>query len=147
MGALNDTLVGHIEGGEVSGTVDESIRHAVSKLSHLHFVSNEEARGRLIQLGELDASIHVIGSPDVDVMNSPDLPSLDAVKRRFDIDFDEYGVVLMHPVTSETEWVADQVDALLGAARATSSSRSARTRSTSRVGRPARRSRTGPPTR
>ena len=119
VGALNDTLVGHIEGGEVSGTVDESIRHAVSKLSHLHFVSNEEARSRLLQLGELDASIHVIGSPDVDVMNSPDLPSLGAVKDRFDIEFDEYGVVLMHPVTSEGERLAGQIDALLRAMRET----------------------------
>ena len=53
MGALDNILVAHIEGGEVSGTVDELIRHAVTKLSHLHFVANEDARKRLIQMGEL----------------------------------------------------------------------------------------------
>ena len=44
VGSLNNILVGHIEGGELSGTVDEIIRHAVSKMAHIHFVSNEEAK-------------------------------------------------------------------------------------------------------
>ena len=57
VGALNNVLVAHIEGGEISGTVDELIRHAVSKLSHLHFVSNDEARRRLVQMGETEESI------------------------------------------------------------------------------------------
>ncbi len=52
VGALNNILVAHIEGGELSGTVDELIRHAVSKLSHTHFVANEEAKKRLQQMGE-----------------------------------------------------------------------------------------------
>ena len=101
VGALNNVLIGHIEGGEVSGTVDELIRHAVTKLSHVHFVANEQARARLIQLGERDESVHVIGSPDIDVMASPDLPSLAEVRRRYEIGFDHYGVMLFHPVTSE----------------------------------------------
>ena len=52
VGAFNNILTAHIEGGELSGTVDNSIRHAVSKLSHLHFVSNNLYKKRLIQLGE-----------------------------------------------------------------------------------------------
>ena len=51
-GTFNNIHVGHIEGGELSGTIDESIRHAVSKLSHFHFVSNKESKKRLIQMGE-----------------------------------------------------------------------------------------------
>jgi len=101
VGALNNVLVSHIEGGEVSGTVDELIRHAVSKLSHVHFVANERARQRLIQLGEQSASVHVIGSPDVDVMDSDDLPGIDEVRRRYEIPFERYGVLAFHPVTSE----------------------------------------------
>jgi len=69
VGSLNNILVAHIEGGEISGTIDELIRHAVSKLSHIHFVANEDAKNRLIQLGELQSSIYVIGSPDLDLMN------------------------------------------------------------------------------
>lgn len=101
VGALNNILVGHVEGGEVSGTVDELIRHAVSKLSHLHFVAHDEARNRLAQLGERDDSVHVIGSPDIDVMNSPSLPDLDQVRSHYGIEFARYGILMFHPVTSE----------------------------------------------
>ena len=60
VGSFNNILVAHIEGGEVSGTIDELIRHSVSKLSHLHFVANDDARGRLIQLGEIPSNIYSI---------------------------------------------------------------------------------------
>jgi UDP-N-acetylglucosamine 2-epimerase (hydrolysing) len=100
-GALNNILVAHVEGGEVSGTIDELIRHAVSKMSHTHFVSNELAKKRLLQMGELETSVFVIGSPDVDVMFSPDLPSLEEVKRYYEIPFENYGVAMFHPVTTE----------------------------------------------
>ncbi|WP_311568596.1 UDP-N-acetylglucosamine 2-epimerase [Photobacterium arenosum] len=103
VGSLNNILVSHIEGGEVSGTIDELIRHSVSKMSHLHFVSNETAKSRLIQLGESESSIFVIGSPDLDIMNSNDLPSLPEVKSRYDICFDEYAVFMYHPVTTEVD--------------------------------------------
>jgi UDP-N-acetylglucosamine 2-epimerase (hydrolysing) len=100
VGSLNNILVAHIEGGEVSGTVDGLIRHSVSKMSHLHFVSNEEARRRLVQLGEDPNTVFVIGSPDVDIMNSPDLPPLEEVKAHYDINFDHYGMFAFHPVTT-----------------------------------------------
>jgi UDP-N-acetylglucosamine 2-epimerase (hydrolysing) len=102
VGALNNVRVAHIEGGEVSGTVDELLRHAVTKLSHVHFVANEEARQRLQQMGEDSNSIFVIGSPDTDIMFSSSLPSLEEVREHYEIPFDRYGVVLYHPVTTET---------------------------------------------
>jgi len=113
VGALNNILIGHIEGGEVSGTVDELIRHAVSKLSHVHFVANDQARSRLIQLGERVESVHVIGSPDIDVMCSPSLPTLAAVKSHYGIGFKKYGVLMFHPVTSELDSLAAQVRVLV----------------------------------
>lgn len=116
VGALNNILVAHIEGGEVSGTVDELIRHAVSKMSHLHFVSNLEARNRLIQLGELSDSIHVIGSPDMDVMLSNHLPGLEEVKSHYEIPFDEYAILMFHPVTTELGLIATAVADLIQAA-------------------------------
>lgn len=108
VGALNNILVAHIEGGEVSGTVDELIRHSVSKLAHLHFVANEEAETRLRQMGE--ENIFIIGSPDIDVMLSNDLPSLEEVKRKYDIPFKEYGIFCYHPVTTEREELAQYFD-------------------------------------
>ena len=103
VGTLSNTPVAHIEGGEISGTVDESMRHAITKLSHLHLVSNNEARATIEQLGEVPKSIHVIGSPDIDVMNSSNLPSNADVKKRYEIPFDEFGIALLHPVTTDAE--------------------------------------------
>lgn len=116
-GSLNNILVAHIEGGELSGTIDELIRHSVSKLSHTHFVANEKAKGRLIQMGEMESSVYVIGSPDMDIMFSDELPAIGEVKRYYEIPFDNYAIVMYHPVTTEYEFTgrhAQQlVDALL----------------------------------
>tara|TARA_Y100000748_G_scaffold273111_1_gene247404 strand:+ start:416 stop:1546 length:1131 start_codon:yes stop_codon:yes gene_type:complete len=113
VGALNNVLTGHIEGGEVSGTVDELIRHAVTKLSHAHFVANNEAQARLLQLGERLESTYVIGSPDIDVMNSDLLPPISEVKNRYEIQYDKYGVVIFHPVTTELEHLQNHIDILV----------------------------------
>ncbi|MES9898666.1 MAG: UDP-N-acetylglucosamine 2-epimerase [Sedimenticola sp.] len=103
VGSMQNIRVGHIEGGEVSGTVDELIRHAVSKLSHLHFVANETCRERLVRMGETTNSIYTIGSPDLDLLRSPNLPPLEAAKARYDITFNDYAIALFHPVTTELE--------------------------------------------
>ena len=113
VGSLNNILVGHIEGGEVSGTIDELIRHSVSKLSHLHFVANEDAKNRLLQMGEIESSIHIIGSPDVDVMFSKDLPSIQQVKEHYDILFEKYGLMMFHPVTTEQSDIPTQINNLV----------------------------------
>ena len=102
-GSLNNILVAHIEGGELSGTVDELIRHSVTKLSHVHFVSNDDAARRLIQMGELESSVFTIGSPDVDIMFSSHLPDLQAAKNHYGITFDRYAIAMFHPVTTEEQ--------------------------------------------
>lgn len=101
VGSLNNILVAHIEGGELSGTVDELIRHSVSKLSHIHFVSNDEAAKRLVQMGEIQEAIFTIGSPDIDIMFSEELPNIDVVKEYYEIPFDDFAIVMFHPVTTE----------------------------------------------
>jgi UDP-N-acetylglucosamine 2-epimerase (hydrolysing) len=98
VGALENILVAHVEGGEVSGTIDESMRHAVSKLANLHFVSNRQAKNRLVKMGEDSKNIFVIGSPDIDVMLGL-LPSLDAAKRRYGIKFRNYAIAILNPDT------------------------------------------------
>ena len=113
VGALSNTLVLHIEGGERSGTVDELIRHSVSKLSHLHLVANDSAKRRLVQLGEDPETIHIIGSPDVDIMLSSDLPDLDNVKQYYNIEFDKFAIVLFHSVTTEIDTVAENAGTLV----------------------------------
>lgn len=110
VGSLNNILVAHIEGGEVSGTVDELIRHSVSKLSHIHFVSNKQAQKRLIQMGEIKDSIFTIGSPDVDIMFSNQLPDLNTAKEYYKIDFEKYAIVMFHPVTTEIKEMEQYVE-------------------------------------
>lgn len=106
VGVLNNTLVAHIEGGELSGTVDGIIRHAVSKLSHIHFTANEESSRRLFSMGE--SNVFTIGSPDIDVMLG-ELPSLDIVKKHYGIPYDKYSIFLYHPVTSELDHLEQDV--------------------------------------
>ncbi|MGG2109432.1 UDP-N-acetylglucosamine 2-epimerase [Lysinibacillus pakistanensis] len=113
VGAFNNVLVAHIEGGEVSGTIDESIRHAITKLAHIHFVSNEESKKRIIQLGENQQSIYVIGSPDIDIMYSNHLPSIDVVKSRYEIPFNDYAILMYHPVTTENHKLRENIRLLV----------------------------------
>lgn len=117
VGSLNNILVAHIEGGEISGTIDELIRHSTSKMSHIHFVSNELAKNRLIQMGELSESVFTIGSPDVDIMFSNTLPDLTTAKKYYEIEFEHYAVAMFHPVTTEAkhmqQYANDFVEALL----------------------------------
>ena len=98
---LNNIRIIHIEGGEVSGTVDEMLRHAISKLSHIHFTSNKIAKKRLIQMGENKKSIFVTGSPDIDLIKSENLPELSKVKKRYGIKFERFAIAIFHPVTTE----------------------------------------------
>lgn len=101
VGALHNIRVAHIEGGELSGTIDESIRHTISKLAHLHLVCNEGAKTRLEQMGEQPDRIFVMGSPDIDIMMSDMLPSFEEALGRYSIPFREYAILMYHPVTTE----------------------------------------------
>jgi UDP-N-acetylglucosamine 2-epimerase (hydrolysing) len=117
VGSLANIRVVHIEGGEVSGTIDDAIRHSITKHAHVHLAANEEAQRRLLQLGEEAERIFVVGSPEVDMLTSAELPGLDRLRERYDIPFTEYGVLALHPVTTEIEHngpnAAEVVDAVL----------------------------------
>lgn len=106
VGAFRNIRVFHIEGGEISGTIDESIRHAITKFSHFHFVANEAAKKRIIQLGEPEDHIFIFGSPDIDIMYSNTLPALTDVRTYYEIPFINYNIVLYHPVTTRLSQTA-----------------------------------------
>jgi UDP-hydrolysing UDP-N-acetyl-D-glucosamine 2-epimerase len=105
---MNIPLV-HVQGGEVTGSIDEKVRHAVTKLSDVHFVSTELARQRVVRMGEDPARVFMTGCPSIDIAAE--------VRAAPDMDFDvyhKYGgvgmkppledgylVVLQHPVTTE----------------------------------------------
>lgn len=117
-GLFNHTLIGHIEGGEVSGTLDETMRHAITKLSNFHFVSNDDAAKRVLQMGEKQENIYIVGSPEVDTMLSEDLPSWDIVKEHYGIPFDDFGFVIFHPDSSDKEQVKSHANFLVEKIRA-----------------------------
>ena len=110
VGAIRNIAVAHIEGGELSGTIDGLIRHSVSKLSHIHFVANEEAKKRLVQIGENDRNTFIIGSPDIDIMFSDKLPKLKDVRNRYSVEFEQFSIALFHPVTNEINNLSDYAE-------------------------------------
>jgi len=120
VGALNNTPVCHIEGGEISGTVDELIRHSITKLSHIHFVANDSAKKRLLQMGESEKSVFIIGSPEVDIMLSNDLPNIDDVKKRYDILYEDYSIFIYHPITTELSDLRAKIKIVLSALKKSS---------------------------
>jgi UDP-N-acetylglucosamine 2-epimerase (hydrolysing) len=113
VGILNNIRVIHIEGGELTGTVDDSIRHAITKMSHIHFVANEESKIRLKQLGEKEESICVIGSPDIDIMQSDKLPNINEIKEKYKIDFEEYAILMYHPVITELNMIQQNINKVI----------------------------------
>lgn len=114
VGIMRNIKVVHVEGGELSGTVDESVRHAVTKLSHIHLVSNDNARERVAGLGEDPSTIFKIGSPELDVMNSETLPNLRSVREKYGLSEKPHCLFVMHPVTTQNpEVLASQSSAIL----------------------------------
>lgn len=108
--------VAHIHGGERSGTVDEPVRHAISKLSHLHFTATQEARERLIRMGERADAIHVTGAPGLDGLADLTLPDRARVARLHDLDPGRpFALMVYHPVLQETATAADDTRRILKA--------------------------------
>ena len=116
--ATNYIRCAHIEGGEVSGTIDEIYRHCNSKLASAHFVSSKDAARRVMALGEAADHIHAIGSPELDFHAGASGVTIDEVKTRYALPFETFGICIFHPVTSEAASMGAQADALFAAMRA-----------------------------
>ena len=109
----------HIEGGEVSGTIDEVFRHCNTKLAHIHLVSSENAKNRVRRLGEDAGSIWTIGSPELDVHREDSAIKLSDVRKRYEIKKEDYGICIFHPVTSEVETTQKNAQCLFEALKGT----------------------------
>jgi len=91
----------HIHGGERSGTVDEPVRHAISKLSHYHFVATEESRERLIRMGEAPWRIQLTGAPGLDgIAEDADLPLVDCLQA-LELTTPTFLLAIFHPVVQQ----------------------------------------------
>ena len=115
---MNIPLV-HIQGGEVTGNIDEKVRHAITKLSDIHFVATEKARERVIHMGEDPKKVFVTGCPSMDIVMRV-LDDAD-VKERYDplckysgvgnvlASRNDFILILQHPVTTEIGEARDQI--------------------------------------
>ena len=110
---LNIPVV-HIHGGELSGTVDESIRHAISKLSHYHFVATEKSQARLLRMGEKEANVFITGAPGLDDIINMDIPSKCNLLDFLCIEnLIPLLAVVFHPVVQDAEIAGEQIEQLL----------------------------------
>jgi GDP/UDP-N,N'-diacetylbacillosamine 2-epimerase (hydrolysing) len=101
-GAHMNKIVAHMEGGEVTGTIDESIRHATTKFSHIHFTTNNQASQRLVKLGENPNYIFTVGNPSLDGIKKIKKIDKNELESEFDIDLNKpFVIVMQHTVTTE----------------------------------------------
>ncbi len=112
----------HVQGGEITGSIDEKVRHAVSKLADIHLVASEMAAERLIRMGERPESVHVTGCPSIDLAHRAleaeprDIEAVVAGYGGVGAEFslaDGYVVVLQHPVTTEFEHARHHIEETL----------------------------------
>jgi len=113
--------VAHTQGGEITGSIDESVRHAITKLSHIHFPATKNAADVLIKLGESPEKIFWVGCPALDLAHEVPPESADAVMRKYHgvgntLDFSKpFILVSQHPVTTEFMDARQQIEQTLQA--------------------------------
>jgi UDP-hydrolysing UDP-N-acetyl-D-glucosamine 2-epimerase len=123
--AFMNIPLAHTMGGEVTGTIDESIRHAITKFAHIHFPASVDAAARIIRLGEDQEHVYMVGCPRIDLVaeilqvnrNKPDEHIMEfGVGEKVDVD-EPFVIVSQHPVTTEFGEGQDQITATLKAVR------------------------------
>lgn len=121
-GAIAATYMGipiaHIHGGDVSGNVDEPVRHAITKLAHIHFPATKKSARRIIKMGEESWRVHVVGAPGLDGILSEKVPSRREVARKYDLNLSKpVLLVLQHSVVAEADHAAKQMRETLEAVK------------------------------
>ena len=102
--------VAHLHGGDVSGTVDEPVRHAITKLSHIHFAATKQSAERIIKMGEEPWRVHVVGAPGLDTILSEKLIERKKIAKKFALNQKKpILLVVQHPVTTEIEQAETQM--------------------------------------
>ncbi len=109
-------LVIHIHAGERSGSVDEMIRHAISKLSHYHFTATEEAKDRLVKMGERPENIFVTGAPGLDGIKGLVIMDRSSLCKEAGLNpGEQIALVIFHPIVQEAQMAGQQVSVVLDA--------------------------------
>lgn len=100
--ALMNIPLAHIQGGEVTGTIDESIRHSITKLAHIHFPSTQQSAERIIKMGERPDRVFNVGCPSFDELDNLDILSREEICEKYKLNPNEpFIIIAHHPVTTE----------------------------------------------
>jgi UDP-hydrolysing UDP-N-acetyl-D-glucosamine 2-epimerase len=122
--SYSNISLAHVQGGEVTGSIDEKVRHAVTKLADLHFVTNKDAEQRVIKMGEDPNQVYITGCPSIDLADNilkkgvTDFNPFELLQKGVGQPFDprkNYLVVMQHPVTTEFDESFEQVNQTLKA--------------------------------
>lgn len=119
-GAVAATYIGipiaHIHGGDISGNVDEPVRHAITKLTHIHFPATKESADRIIKMGEEPWRVHVVGAPGLDLAFNTKLPEPRKLAKKYILDLSKpILLVVQHSVVAEAENASSQIRETLNA--------------------------------
>src|SRR6056300_486593 len=112
--------VAHIQGGESTGSIDEKVRHAITKLSDVHFVSTKRAKDFVIRMGEQKSNVFLTGCPSMDLIKGKDYSLPKNFLNRYGSGAsvytnENYILVVQHPVTTEFSKVDIQIEETIGA--------------------------------
>ena len=106
----------HISGGDVTSTIDEHIRHAITKLAHIHFPYTKLSAERIYKMGEDRSRIYLVGSPGVYQMLNTTLMTIEDTGKRFNLDMSRpFVIMIQHPVTFQADYAASQIRTTLDA--------------------------------
>ena len=110
IGAHTNIVVAHVEGGEVTGTIDDSIRHATTKFAHIHFTSNQDASNRLIKMGEMPNYVFTVGNTSLDGIKKLKKISKHDLEKKYGLNLNKpLVIILQHTVTSELETIKENI--------------------------------------
>jgi len=112
-GAIAATYLGipiaHIHGGDISGNVDEPVRHAITKLAHIHFPATQESAQRIIKMGEEPWRVHVVGAPGLDLISTV-LAQNEQIGKKYKLDLNKpLLIVIQHSVVTEANQASAQI--------------------------------------
>ncbi len=105
-------LTAHFEGGDITegGTFDDSVRHAMTKLSHLHFTTNDEASKRIIKMGEEEKNVFTVGLPAIDLIKKKNFTNSDELLKKYNINPNTKLIIFtQHPIPIKADYLGEEL--------------------------------------
>tara|TARA_A100001037_G_scaffold306237_1_gene350102 strand:- start:5880 stop:7022 length:1143 start_codon:yes stop_codon:yes gene_type:complete len=112
--------IAHVQGGDISGSLDEPVRHAITKLAHIHFPSTQASADRIVAMGEEPWRVHVVGDTHIDQVFLGDITPADELRAKYDLSEEApFMLVLQHSDSTVSHRAADQMAETVAAVVAT----------------------------